>query len=466
MNYLSANQQNTVRNALELRFSYDAFGNIKKTVPPGGTGYSFQPTYAFPTTNRIASLPGAAISYDSDGNLRSDADYEYTWNVESRLAQIDSFDGTTYLTYDAFGRMAEQASATNTEILYSPTGDKVALMNGQSLRNAFIPLPGGGQAVYASTGILSYYRHPDWLGSSRLATTSTRTVYYDGAYAPFGENYNETGTYDRFFTGQTQGTEYGIYDFLFRQQNPVQGRWLVPDPAGLAAVDLTNPQTWNRYAYVANNPLNAVDPQGLMMDEVPGCWPGFSSCGDGGGIGPEGPSWWPCCGGIIYPDPPWDRGTPPPSGGGGGSNPYTNPNPTGNGNDNDPYIFQTWVYWPFLPSTPLLCHLPNVLCFKYYGNWGGPGWTGGQFKPYETLSAQEKSYLLPPIDVQDACDMEHDICIANARVHGTAKGSCDFALQQCLRLVNESGAGNAHSWLAEPLFSICEMIHIPCHLSN
>ena len=184
--------------------------------------------------------------------------------MESRLAEAESFDGTVNIAYDAFGRMAEQVSATNTQILYSPTGDKVALMNGQSLRNAFISLPGGGQAVYAATGTLSYYRHPDWLGSSRLATTSTQTVYYDGAYAPFGENYNESGTPDRFFTGQTQGTAYGIYDFLFRQQNPVHGRWLVPDPAGLAAVDPTNPQTWNRYAYVANDPLNRVDPLGLF----------------------------------------------------------------------------------------------------------------------------------------------------------------------------------------------------------
>jgi uncharacterized protein RhaS with RHS repeats len=42
-----------------------------------------------------------------------------------------------------------------------------------------------------------------------------------------------------------------------------QGRWISPDPAGMGAVSLANPQTWNRYAYVANGPLNAVDPTGL-----------------------------------------------------------------------------------------------------------------------------------------------------------------------------------------------------------
>jgi hypothetical protein len=45
-----------------------------------------------------------------------------------------------------------------------------------------------------------------------------------------------------------------------------------PDPAGLAAVDITNPQSWNRYAYV-NNPLGNVDPLGLSdcPAEEPDC---------------------------------------------------------------------------------------------------------------------------------------------------------------------------------------------------
>jgi RHS repeat-associated protein len=54
-----------------------------------------------------------------------------------------------------------------------------------------------------------------------------------------------------------------LYDFLYREYHPVQGRWISPDPARLGTVDLTNPQTWNRYAYVINDPLALTDPLGL-----------------------------------------------------------------------------------------------------------------------------------------------------------------------------------------------------------
>ena len=63
-------------------------------------------------------------------------------------------------------------------------GSKLALMNGSTFQKAFVPLPAGAQAVYNGSG-LAYYRHADWLGSSRLASTPSRTLYYDGAYAPY-----------------------------------------------------------------------------------------------------------------------------------------------------------------------------------------------------------------------------------------------------------------------------------------
>jgi hypothetical protein len=52
---------------------------------------------------------------------------------------------------------------------------------------------------------------------------------------------------------------------MFREYSASQqGRWVSPDPAGLAAVIPTNPQSWNRYAYVNNNPLRLTDPLGLF----------------------------------------------------------------------------------------------------------------------------------------------------------------------------------------------------------
>jgi RHS repeat-associated protein len=88
-------------------------------------------------------------------------------------------------------------------------------------------------------------------------------LYSSSAYAPFGEQYAVSGTADASFTGQNSDTTSTLYDFTFREHSPSQGRWLSPDPSGLAAVSLANPQSWNRYAYVLSNPLALVDPLGL-----------------------------------------------------------------------------------------------------------------------------------------------------------------------------------------------------------
>jgi len=87
-------------------------------------------------------------------------------------------------------------------------------------------------------------------------------MYNDTAYAPFGELYGQAGSTDLSFTGQNQDTVSGDYDFLFREYS-IQGRWVSPDPAGLAAVNLVDPQSWNHYAYVRNSPMELVDPLGL-----------------------------------------------------------------------------------------------------------------------------------------------------------------------------------------------------------
>ena len=226
-----------------------------------------------------------SFSYDGMGNVKVDNLLNnYTYDAEGRPISAAG----VQTTFDAFGRALElNHSGTYTQMVYSPSGWRHAVMNGQSLVRWLDPMVAGIAAVHPYTGS-GYFQHADWLGSSRLAVTGGGTAPYDRAYAPFGEPYAETATTNRDFTGQTEDTTPGLYDFLFRQQSQSQGRWRVPDPAGLAAVDLTNPQTWNRYAYVANNPLNAIDPLGMDMTEV--CPPSEADCsgGSGGGYGGYG----------------------------------------------------------------------------------------------------------------------------------------------------------------------------------
>ena len=160
--------------------------------------------------------------------------------------------------------MVEQnKSGAYSEIVYTPSGSNLARMSGQSLTKVFVPLTGGSMAVYNSSG-LAYYRHSDWIGTSRFASTPSRALYYDGAYAPFGEAYAQTGTADLSFTGMNQDTVANLYDFPAREYG-TQGRWPSPDPVGLASVYRTDPQTWNRYAYVRNTPLQLFDPSGMVI---------------------------------------------------------------------------------------------------------------------------------------------------------------------------------------------------------
>jgi RHS repeat-associated protein len=64
------------------------------------------------------------------------------------------------------------------------------------------------------------------------------------------------------FTQKERDVETGLDYFLARYCSSTQGRFTSPDPT-LLSVNGFNPQTWNRYTYVLNNPLAYVDPLGL-----------------------------------------------------------------------------------------------------------------------------------------------------------------------------------------------------------
>jgi len=89
----------------------------------------------------MSNAPHNQIDPHIDGNVTNDANHTYSWDADGNSISID-----VGLTFDAFDRIVEQnRSGTYTEIVYTPTGHKLALMNGtagQALQKAFVPLPG------------------------------------------------------------------------------------------------------------------------------------------------------------------------------------------------------------------------------------------------------------------------------------------------------------------------------------
>ena len=98
-------------------------------------------------------------------------------------------------------------------------------------------------------------------------------------------------------TGKERDAESGNDYFGARYYASSMGRFLSPDPGWFDAIDPQNPQTWNLYAYVLNNPLAIVDPDGYDCVYLNDAGNGVESvdthsnsgeCGDHGGYWVDG----------------------------------------------------------------------------------------------------------------------------------------------------------------------------------
>jgi RHS repeat-associated protein len=95
-----------------------------------------------------------------------------------------------------------------------------------------------------------------------LETDSTGVVSRTFGQFPYGETWYETGTASKWkFTSYERDTESGLDYAMFRYDSTRIGRFTSPDPL---AGSIGNPQSLNRYAYVLNDPVNLVDPLGLV----------------------------------------------------------------------------------------------------------------------------------------------------------------------------------------------------------
>ena len=116
------------------------------------------------------------------------------------------------------------------------------------------------------------YYGTDSIGSIRVVFDQSGGITARTDYLPFGEELTPSAALPaERFTGQARDGEAGLDYFHARMFQARGGRFSTVDPV---AGRPKQPQSWNRYAYVAGNPTGFADPQGLFEIAV--------NCGAGG----------------------------------------------------------------------------------------------------------------------------------------------------------------------------------------
>jgi RHS repeat-associated protein len=113
-----------------------------------------------------------------------------------------------------------------------------------------------------------YYYLPDNLGSTAvIASGDGKSIQWEADNYPFGNQrkvFTSSVNNPYQFTGDEYDSDTQFDYSVARFEAGRWGRFLSPDPY-MGSMDVSNPQTLNRYSYVANNPTNAVDPSGMKI---------------------------------------------------------------------------------------------------------------------------------------------------------------------------------------------------------
>ncbi|MBI4557403.1 MAG: RHS repeat-associated core domain-containing protein [Candidatus Hydrogenedentes bacterium] len=232
------------------------------------------------------------LSYDPDGNLKSDGLWNYVWDAENRLIKMtsapqvaDAAKRELELRYDDLGRRIKKTVKTWTgsdygnavTIRYLYDGWRlVAELNGNTVLRSYLwgndlsgSLDGAGGvgglvAVTDHTTGAVYFPAYDGNGNvTALVKGTGQSVSARYEYGPLGELIRSTGplAHNNPFRWSTKFTdrESDLVYYGYRYYSPSTGRWLSRDPVGEEG-------GLNLYALVGNNPINRLDPFGLDDD--------------------------------------------------------------------------------------------------------------------------------------------------------------------------------------------------------
>ncbi len=208
-------------------------------------------------------------TFDASGNMTVEPlspPNTMTYDGENRMTNFSGNGGSANYTYDGGGmRVVKAGGGTTTVSIYSGSSVIAEYDNGAapaSPTREYIYNPAGGSTTgllaMVSGGATTYY-HQDAL-SVRLTTNGSGSVLTQDGTFPFGESWYQSGTTNKWiFTSYQSDSESGLDYALARYYNSRIGTFCSADPL---AGDPSDPQSWNRYPYGRNDPIDLTDPSG------------------------------------------------------------------------------------------------------------------------------------------------------------------------------------------------------------
>lgn len=218
--------------------------------------------------NRLKQATFPQVLYDGAGNLIRDmVGSTFAYDGENRQVTANVAGVTTSYDYDGDGRRVKKTTGSVTTVMvYNSAGQLIA-----EYRSDSAPPVGGGGTSYLTS---------DHLGSIRAVTKADGSVKARYDYLPYGEQipsniagraaisgYSGADSTRQKFTSKERDNESGLDYFTMRYYSSTQGRFTSPDEP-FADQEEHDPQSWNLYTYVGNNPLLYTDSLGLFKEVV------------------------------------------------------------------------------------------------------------------------------------------------------------------------------------------------------
>ncbi|MEK6301804.1 MAG: RHS repeat-associated core domain-containing protein [Acidobacteriota bacterium] len=290
---LGTSNQTSNGSSAQRLFEYDRWGNrmaVYDGLPGGKTPPTQIQSVTFPTTiqqggsaptNRIGSVTnnGSTVNYtyDAAGNVTNDGLHTYSYDAENRTVSADA-GATAQYRYDHRNRRVTKTVGSSwthyvwegSQVIGEHDGTTASSTNPpyqvKSARLDYIYAGGrmiqSRQRASSTSSWTSRYLLSDRL-SVRVTLDGSGNVMGRQAHLPFGEDFGETGSQEKHhFTTYERDGESGQDYAINRTYSQPIGRFQQADPYRVSG-RLVSPQSWNRYAYVANNAVNKTDPLGM-----------------------------------------------------------------------------------------------------------------------------------------------------------------------------------------------------------